>query len=584
MAKTFETIISVLDKASAPVLGLEEKLASLGKVGAHTQKQLKISPHERLWNELTEHVRSSHEAFSEFGDKLGEVGSSLAEVLPMLGAIGTVGSVGGLLEMVHATAEAAEALQNVAIISGVTVSQMQALEYAGGQVGIATDQMSNGFGRLNERMAKAASGQDKRSAGLFHAMGISLRDASGHMKTAVEILPQLMNSFEKTTSPAIRNAMAMQLFGISGFQMLPFLTMGSQKLDTFQKKFTQVGYAFSPEALEKLEKFNESWKDMNASVTGLGSAISVELAPVITPIIEDFALWIATNRDWIAQDISGVIKRIGDDLKQISLKQVIDETEHLVHVGEEVIDMVGGMQTVMIAGGVIIAAAFLEPVISLTLQMGRLALAMGAPIAGAVLDLGATLVGVIPHIKSFRDVWAALDLVMDANPLGVAILGAAALGAAAFELYEHWQTAEKIMTAIFNDIGDAFNDVFGPVEQTMNRIGAGIHNLAADIGIASSQVTPGQYAAEPASPDNSFNARFGDSPSSPLNPRPLYGPGSPTAPAQSPGQSGQVDVNVHIQNNTPNPVVAGAKSTGAARQATVNVGRNSLLDQGPHPQ
>jgi hypothetical protein len=536
-------------------LDIEQKLAKLGQTGKIAQNHLQMSPHEHLWNDLTEHVGRAHEAFGSFGEKLGDVGQSLNDVLPMLASIGSVGSVAGLFEMAHATAEAAEALHNTAIIAGVTVPQLQGLNYAAKQVGITTDQLSMGMARLNQHLANATLGHDKRSAALFAQMGISLRDASGHMKSANEILPQLMTAFQNTTNPALRTAAAMQLFGRAGVQMLPFLTMGSAKLDELTGKFSELGYSFSSNDLENLQKFNDSWKDMETSIGGLTSAIGADLAPVLGPMIEEFSEWLAANRAWIATDIRGVVTDLADDLKNINVKSIVGDFRHFVHVGGRFVDIVGGMQTVLIGAGAVMAGAFLAPLIGLTAQFGALALAMGAPIAGAVADLVVGLAGVIPEVKSLRDVWAALDLVMDANPLGVAVLAAVALGTAGYELYRHWDYASKEMGKAFQYIDEKFQEVFGPIENTIGRVTQSLGGLASDIGLGGNDAPAGSSPAR-APIVSPFQSRFGN--------------------INQGQQAGQVDVNVHF-NNPPAGTVVGAKASRGAKMPSVNIGRNTLL-------
>ena len=69
--------------------------------------------------------------------------------------------------------------------------------------------------------------------------------------------------------------------------------------------------------------------------------------------------------------------------------------------------------------------------------MARLAL---LPVAGLV----SSFTTLIPTIRSLRDIWLAFDLAMSANPLGAAIVAAVALGAAAYEVYEHWAAITEL--------------------------------------------------------------------------------------------------------------------------------------------
>ncbi|MDD2794360.1 hypothetical protein [Acidocella sp.] len=474
MAKTYETIISVLDKFSAPIVGLEDKLGKLGNIGASTQRKLNMSPSAKLWHELTSHVGEAKSKFAELGGSIQEMGGRLAEVLPMLGAIGGAGSVAGLLEMAHATSEAAEALDNISKISGIAVPKLQSLQYAGQQAGVGVDDLNKGFEMLSVRMGRAAMGLDKQTASLFSKMGISLKDASGHVKSAADVMPQLEKAFADTKDPATRAAMAMQLFERSGVNLLPFLTEGPAKMAEMQAQFDKFGYSFSDGDLEGLEQFKAAWNEAELAIRGLTSEISAKLAPVMAPLLTDFASFVASNRDLIALDLKDVISTIGDDIHDIDFKKINAEAKVFIHHIEKLIDDVGGLKTVLEIAGGVMAASFLAPVLEIGLTLGGMGAKMAALTLGPVAELGIGFAELVPEISSFKDAVAALDLVMDANPLGVMVLTAVAAGAAVYELWDHWKEFDAGLQVIFSSIGSEFDKVFGPIIATIDKLDAGL--------------------------------------------------------------------------------------------------------------
>lgn len=468
--KDYTVVLSIMDKMAAPLLNLEEKLKHLGHTGEETTKKLSAGPSQKLWAELSEHVGEAREKFADLGENISEMGERLADILPMLGAVGGVGSVAGILELAHATAEASEALADMSKITGETVPELQQIEYAAKQVGVPLDQVSTGFERVNVSIARAASGQDKISASLFKAMGISLKDAHGHIKTLDEILPQLESSFAKTKDPALRAAMAMQLFGRSGEEMLPLLTEGADKLEDYKRQFQEFGYTFTGEDQEGLEKFNEAWKEAELSMQGLADSIGSKLAPVMAPLLEEFATFIAKNREWITLDVEHAVNKVATAVERIDLHGVIVDVEQFTQDVGSVIDRIGGMQNAMIAAGAVMAGAFLAPVIELTGALIELGVSMAIGVAAPVAALGLSFIKLVPEVKNLRDVMAALDLAMDANPIGVMVLTAAAAGVAIYELWDHWKDFKTGVVTIWNGIDTAFHKVFDPIGEVIDNI------------------------------------------------------------------------------------------------------------------
>jgi hypothetical protein len=601
-----------MDKWSAPILQLDEKLRGLGNVGGETQKKLTLSPHAKLWGELNEHVKTAKEGFAGLGENIGEMGNRLGDVLPMLGALGGVASVGGLIELVHATAEAAEALHNVALITGMTVPQLQSLDFAAKQSGLSSDQLSGGIERLNANIGKAAEGKSKQVAALFHAMGINLRDANGHIKSASEILPQLEASFQKTTDPALRSAMAMALFGRAGEDLIPFLTEGPKKIAAAQAQFNKFGYSFSETDQAGLEKFNSAWKDVSLSVEGLGSAISAKVAPVLAPLLEQFATWVADNKAWIATDIATDVGEFGDALKKIDWKQIgVDFKDIGSHTT--------ALKLALIACGAAMAIDFMAPMIGLGVQVGKLGFSMLKVAIPAVIDFSAAMLGMTFEIGGARDAMAALSLAAEANPLGALIVGVTLAGGAAYELYEHWgwvtkelhglwKGTEKDFGMVFNGtimagmdvlstaaggfsaawklagtdlhgiwkvIETDFNNVFGGIEKTLRDFGKNISAIEADLGFGPNAVPAGGPAPGPGGHEGEHyvRGRFGGQW---LPDAPRLSPSAPPGAPGAAGASGKVDVTVNF-NNPPAGLQVVARSTGTGSAPKMNVGRNGTI-------
>lgn len=556
----FETIISVLDKASMPVLALEKRLASLGKTGAHAQHAMQLRPHEALWDHMIEHVRAAHEHFDLLREKAAGAGERIGELLPMVGALGAAGSFAGLVEMAHRTAEAAEALQKMAIIAGTSVPEFQSLSFAAKQVGIEVTQVQDGMGRLNQRIANAAGGMDKNSAALFKAMGISLRDANGHLRSATQILPQVESSFERTTSPALRNAMAMQLFGRAGREMLPFLTMGPEKLAELQKKFGEFGYGFSRGDLKELEEFNEAWKDLEAAVSGVSSKISAELAPVMTPLLEQFAKWTAENRDWIALGIKDAIQSIGDVLKDIDVHQAVDAIKGFKDEAGALIDKIGGLKTVLLVTGGAITVGFTAPLIAANVAAGRLLVTVGASAIVSIAGFGRALITLVPAIDGVGGAFTALGLAMRANPLGAAITAATVLAGLAYELYENWDSVSGKLSAVWKRMSEAFDATFGRVER-------GFGWLTRNLGL---NVVPVEAGALPMPMREGAAISRG----APLDLPALYGQ---WRGREDEMRRGKIDMNVQITTAPGVQATAGVRTSGVAAP-NVDVGQNGLLD------
>jgi hypothetical protein len=486
MPSTYSQIFSIVDRYSAPVLKIEERIRHMGVVGAEAKKRM--SPHEKLFARIGDDIGAATKKLKEFSAPLMEMGSKVSEVFAPLAALGAAGSVAGVVEMVHSFAEATEQLGIAARVAGTTVAQFQALSYAARQTGVDTDQLQSSMGRLNRNLAAAATGQSKPVLKLMDHLHISLRGANGQILSAAQELPKLADAFAKTKDPAMQALMATTLFGKAGLAMLPLLDKGSAGLKELTDQFNKYGYTLSTQDVQAGDKFNESWKNMQTSVQGFTDMVSAKLAPILTPLVDQFTNLIVANRAWIATDIAGVAKNVADAFAHFDLKKTIKDVKAFTSPVRKAVDALGGFKTLASGVGAALTLNFMAPLVMMTAQVGMFAARSALAAGSAALDF----LRLVPAIGGVEDAFAALSLVMDANPFGVVVIGAALAGAAAYELYKHWDTVSKDLKATWQYIETEFNKVFGPIEKVIDSVDGKSRAVAKEFGIGGDSGGDGQ--------------------------------------------------------------------------------------------
>jgi TP901 family phage tail tape measure protein len=79
-----------------------------------------------------------------------------------------------------------------------------------------------------------------------------------------------------------------------------------------------------------------------------------------------------------------------------------------------------------------------------------------ATIVWAAIQGGIAWVQLLGAVRSFRDLWAAITLIMDANPLGLVVVGLAALTAGVIYAYKHWGWFKTAVDAVWKALQIAF--------------------------------------------------------------------------------------------------------------------------------
>lgn len=183
----------------------------------------------------------------------------------------------GLVNASTAAIDFADSIRDASIRIGASTETLSAYAYAAKQTGTDIDELNKGLLRLSKN-ATAALDPGSKQAGLFDALGVSkesLRD--------IELLvPQVANAFSQLEDGATKAALAQELFGRSGANMIEFLNSGSAGLDEFARKAEELGIIIDQDTANAADEFNDTLANLRGAVQGLGVQIAADLLPALT--------------------------------------------------------------------------------------------------------------------------------------------------------------------------------------------------------------------------------------------------------------------------------------------------------------
>ena len=134
-------------------------------------------------------------ALSSLNEKLSGVSASGAAFVGILGGIVT-----GLTKATLSTAETAKELQVMSQTTGLTVEQLQELEYASAALGMEEDEVQDKMKDLVSAMRDARDGSEDMQ-GAFKSLGVSIEDNRGQLKDSSAVFFEVIDALG-----GIRNA------------------------------------------------------------------------------------------------------------------------------------------------------------------------------------------------------------------------------------------------------------------------------------------------------------------------------------------------------------------------------------------
>jgi len=207
--------------------------------------------------------------------RLKEFESSIKKTALAFGAIG-VASVTALSVMVKKSIDSMDAMSKMAQQAGVSVEALSSLSYAADLSGVSAEQFTTTLGRLTKGMADAAAGTGEAKKA-FDLLGIG----SSSLQSADEALMAIADKFAQMDDGAQKTALALQLFGRAGMQMIPFLNMGRDGIAELQAEADRLGVTLNTQTAQAAERFNDNLTRLGAIGQGLANKLASALLPAL---------------------------------------------------------------------------------------------------------------------------------------------------------------------------------------------------------------------------------------------------------------------------------------------------------------
>ena len=382
-----------------------------------------------------------------------------------LGALAPVATVGGLAALVGKTIDAGDALNDMSQRTGVSVEALAKFKKAAVGNSVDIDVVAKSLGKLSKGMYEVAQTGKGLAADALKTLGISATDASGKLKSADQVTLEIASKFKAMPDGVEKTALAMQLFGKSGADMIPMLNMGGDAIDKLSVKMTG---AFA----EKADAYKTKLELLGGKVGGLAAGITVALLPALDAVTTVLTLVV----DGFSK-LPGPIQAIVGGLALLAVSFTV-----LAPIVASVITVLGAFQGLAIGATI---AGWLGALGPLAAGLATFA----AAIVGWPLLIGAALVAVGVLIYAFRDdigkviaaigkaIYDAVETVNKTIQTGIsAVLGwlQSAIGNVAGALVAPFEAAagaiKNVLRSVLQFGANVINGFLGAVNQMINAV------------------------------------------------------------------------------------------------------------------
>lgn len=230
-------------------------------------------------NKLNATKNTAKSRAKALGDEWGSAAKSVAK----WGAAAAVAAAAGIAALVKSSINAADAAIKAAQGAGVSVESLTAMQYAADLAGVSNEQLAKGMGRLNRSISDAAKGLQTQSQA-FADLGISVSDAQGNLRSADQVLLDVADKFSKYEDGAAKAAIAQEIFGRAGADLIPMLNQGADGITALMIEAEQLGLVIDTQTAQAAEKFNDSLTTMGKVGAGVGNRFMADMLPAMNSV------------------------------------------------------------------------------------------------------------------------------------------------------------------------------------------------------------------------------------------------------------------------------------------------------------
>lgn len=219
---------------------------------------------------------------------LGNFGAIAARSFAALAAGATL-AAGALGIAVKGAIDHADALAKSAQKAGTTVEALSRLEFAAKLSDVSLESLTGGLQKLGKSMSDAIITPTSNAATAFKALGIALTNSDGTLRNSDQVLADIAERFARLEDGSTKTALAMQMFGKSGAELIPLLNSGRDGLKSMADESDRLGATISTKTAKAAEQFNDTLTRIQTVMQGVANKVMEAALPALQGLADTLA-------------------------------------------------------------------------------------------------------------------------------------------------------------------------------------------------------------------------------------------------------------------------------------------------------
>lgn len=218
---------------------------------------------------------------------MASFGKGMKQIVTV-GLAAVTAAAAGMAVAIRRSIDEADRIGKLSQSIGVSVGELSTLKFAAGLAGVEFDTLGKSMQKLARSMSDSLRTPTSEQALAFKALGISVIDADGKMKSSSQVMNEVADRFAGMKDGVNKTALAIAIFGRAGAGMIPLLNEGSDGIRKMTDEAEALGLKLSKDTTDRAQMFNDTLTRIRAVFDGLVTKITASVLPVLQNIATVF--------------------------------------------------------------------------------------------------------------------------------------------------------------------------------------------------------------------------------------------------------------------------------------------------------
>jgi hypothetical protein len=213
-------------------------------------------------------------------------GATAKQIGTVLGAAAVAAGT-GLAYMAKKAIDLADDTSKAAQKIGLTTESLSQLRFAADLAGVASNSLDKSMQKLNRSMSESVITNTSKAAMAFSALGVEVENTDGSLRSSDDVFSDIAERFSKMRDGATKTALAMDIFGKSGADLIPLLNGGAAAIKSAREEADALGQTISGKAAKAAEQFNDNLSRLQKVAGGAMLQAVQQLTPLLANMSDE---------------------------------------------------------------------------------------------------------------------------------------------------------------------------------------------------------------------------------------------------------------------------------------------------------